>query len=453
MLKPIQLKNGLTVLKLPRTGAKNFIVGFVACTGASVENHFHPGVSYLVERMFHYGTDKHPSPRYLHTALEGMGAKFYSETTHELTHYYLSVPSYHQFKAISVLSEIIQHSYFDEQDLQKEKRLQIDTLNYLSGQTQPSSISQLALDNLYYGTPLSFPLRGAIDSLVSVTRDDLLTYLDHQYKPSTSYLVISGDFETKNIMDLITQEWGYWNPKNKPHQSNPEENFAIQGALPRIMYKQRGQSHTDVTFAFVLDQGYQPSLQNLEADSAADVDLDKIKEEHLAHTARVLVLNTLLGQGYTSRLWIKGVEDEMFFNTIHSEVVSFKHTGYLQITGVTSNSQFTFALEAVLSVLDALKQTTVSINELAKAKEFLKGQLILDHEDLFFATYWQVAHHLGSELEYDLDDLLAAIKQVDAAALRALALDIFVPHRLTITTVGTAKETRIVDKLITKYLA
>lgn len=451
MLKPIQLKNGLTVLKLPRTGAKNFIVGFIARTGASVENKFHPGVSHLVERLFHYGTDKHPSPRYLHTALEGMGAKFYSETTHELTHYYLSVPSYHQFKAISVLSEIIQHSYFDEQDLTKEKSLQIDALSYLHNQPAQSLISQLALDNLYYATPLSFPLRGAIDSLVSVTRQDVLTYLDHQYKPSTSYLVIAGDFETKNVLDLITQEWGYWNPKNKAHQTNAEEDFAIQGQLPRIMYKQRGQSHTDLTFAFLLDQGYQPNLAGVEVDE--NIDLEEIKQTRLVEMARALVLNTLLGQGYTSRLWIKGVEDEMFFNTIQSEIVYFKYTGFLQITGITSNSQFTFALEAVLSVLDALKQTTVSINELAKAKEYLKGQLILEHEDLFFATYWQVAHYLGSELEYDLGELVDAIGKVDAASLRALALDIFIPSRLTITTVGTAKETRIVDKLIAKYLA
>lgn len=455
MLKPLQLKNGLTVLKLPKSNSKNFIVGFIAKTGSSAENQFHPGVSHLVERLFHYGTDKHPSPRHLNTALEGMGAKFFSETTHELTHYYLSVPSHHQFKAISVLSEIIQHSYFDDQDVAKEKRLQIESLNYLGDTSNPNGISQIALDNLYFNTPLNYPLKGSIDSLVSVTKQDILDYICHQYRPENSYLVLAGDFETKNILDLITQEWGYWNPKTKPYVANPPEAYEIKGQLPRIMYKQRGQSHTELSIAFLLDEGYQPRIPEIDRGdiSVEDLDIAEITSQKLEQTALILVLNTILGKGFTSRLWTKTVEDEMFFNQISSDMVLFRDTGYLQINGITSNSQFTFALESVLSVLDALKQTTVSINELAKAKEYLKGMILGDHDDLFYSTYWQVNNHINSELIYDIDDLLEKIKRVDAAQIRSLALDIFIPQRMAITTVGTAKETRIVDKLIGRYLS
>jgi predicted Zn-dependent peptidase len=451
MIKPIQLKNGLTVLEIPKAEAKMFIIGFVAQTGASIENKFHLGVSYMVERMLRYGTDKHPSPRHLNTVLESMGAKLYSETTHELTHIYLSVPSVHQYKAISVLSEIIQHSYIDPQDVQKEKRNQMDVVSYLGQETvYKNGVSQLVLDNLYYNTPLSFPLKGAIDSLVSITRDDLVDYINHQFRPEHSFLVIGGEFDTKSVLDLITQEWGYWNPRSKPYQTNEEDAFRIHGPLPRIMYKQKGQSYTDVTFGFLLDHGYKPKIA--QDTDLEDIELEQLKNSQLESTAQLMVLNSVLGSGFTSRLWTKTVEDEMFFNQIASSLVYFKHTGFLQISGSTSNSQFTFALESILSVLDALKKTTVSINELAKAKEQLKGILINDHEDLFYATYWQICNFIGSELEYDLHELLEKIQQVDAATIRSLALDIFIPQRLAITTIGTAKETRIVDKLIEKYL-
>ncbi len=454
MLKPIQLKNNLTVIKVPKNNAKTFIVGFVAGTGAAIEKEFHPGISFLVERLFRYGTDKHPSPRHLNTALESIGGTFYSETSHELTHYYLSVPSYHQHKAISVLSEIIQHSYFDEKDIQKEKRLQVEAQNYLNYADSTSNISSLALENLFVNTPLSNSIHGTIDTIVSIDRKDVLEYINHQYKPQNSYLILSGDFETKSIMDLVNQEWGYWNPKNKPYRSIEPENYYIQGELPRIMYKQRGQSHTDLTFAFLLDSGFRPTLPAIQtAEEEANTDWEQIKEHHLNKLAILMVLNAVLGEGFTSRLWSKSVEDEMFFNIITSEIINFKYTGYLQIHGRTSNSQFTFALESVLSVLDALKQTTVSINELAKAKEFLKGKLINEHEDLFFASYWQATNFIHSELNYSLDDLLEKIHKVEAAQVRALALDLFIPQRMAITTVGTAKETRIVDKLIRKYLS
>lgn len=453
MLKPQQLKNGLTVIKIPKTNAKTFIAGFVASSGAAIENTFHPGISFLVERLFRYGTDKHPSPRHLNTALESIGGTFYSETSHELTHYYLSVPSYHQYKAISVLSEIIQHSYFDEQDIEKEKKLQIDAHHYLSSNETSGNISSLALENLYINTPLSNSIHGSIDTIISIDRKDVLDYINHQYKPENSYLLLSGDFETKNLMELVDQEWGYWNPKHKPFKKIEPENYYIQGELPRIMYKQRGQSHTDLAFAFLMDSGFQPAVPAMTLESDEEIDWDQIKEHHLTKGSILMVLNTILGEGYTSRLWSKSVEDEMFFNTISSEIVNFKYTGFLQINGRTSNSQFTFALESVLSVLDALKQTTVSINELAKAKEFLKSRLINEHEDLFFATYWQATNYIHSGLNYNLDDLLEKIHKVEAAQIRSLALDLFIPQRMAITTVGTAKETRIVDKLIRKYLS
>ena len=103
--------------------------------------------------------------------------------------------------------------------------------------------------------------------------------------------------------------------------------------------------------------------------------------------------------------------------------------------------------------MEALKKTTVSINELSKAKEYLKGRLILEQEDLLASTIWQINYLVGSGLTFELQDLLNKIDKVDAASLRSLALDLFVPSRMSLTTVGPAKETKLVNKLILKYLA
>lgn len=124
MLKPVTLKNGLTILRLPQNNTKLFTVGFVANTGTAIEKDNYPlGISHLVERMFWCGTDKHPSKRSLNSALEAIGGNYISITGHELTEYYITVPEQHQFKAVSMLAEIIQHSYFDSNDLEREKRV------------------------------------------------------------------------------------------------------------------------------------------------------------------------------------------------------------------------------------------------------------------------------------------------------------------------------------------
>ncbi len=452
MLKPVVLKNGLTVLKFPKPGSNIFLTGFIASTGSAMEEGYFPqGISHLVERMFWCGTDKHTSTRSLNLTLEGMGGNFTSQVNQELTQFYLTVPSYHQFKAASMLAELIQRSYFDARDLDREKRNIVEELKDFE-ETLESDHTRLALSNLYAKYNLGFPIEGTIDSVMSISHEDVQEYIAHQYRPDKSFLVIAGNFDNKSIMELIEQEWNYWNPRLKKHIEPFEFHKEDIGELPRVVYRQRGFAQTQLVFGFLLDEGMQSPALAKQEENPLNVDTKAILDKMLIKWADLLILNTILGQGLSSRLWAKGVEEELLFNKIYSEVVRFRATGLLQIAGSIDNSQFSFGLESILSVLEALKKTTVSINELSKAKEYLKGKLILSHEDLLGATSWQVENLIGSELTFELDDLLEKIDRVEAPAIRSLASDLFTAERMTITTLGTAKETRLVDKLIRKYL-
>jgi predicted Zn-dependent peptidase len=457
MLKPLVLKNGLTIIRIPKTGTSTFLTGFITMSGSSHEaGEFPQGISHLVERLFQYGTDKHPSSKSLNVALESIGASFYSHTGQEMTEYYLTVPTAHQYKAVSVLSEIMQHSYFELKDIEQEKQNIVEQLKNYDNPNQETA-SPLALSNLYLNHSLGLPVIGAIETVMNIKKADIDNYLFHQYHTNRSYLILAGNFDNKSIMELVDQEWSYWNPKNRKFVEQMPVTEEVLGQLPSVQYRQRGLGYTEIAVAFLLPEGMKPVGQ-MEPDENGvqpeytDEDIEKIKDRKLTDLAELMVLNTVLGQGYSSRLWSKGVEDELFFSRIQSDLIQFTNTGYLQINGITENSQFTFALECVLSSVDALKKTTVSINELAKSKEYLKGRLIMENESLLGSTMWQCHNLLGSSLIYELEDLIAKINKVEANAVRALALDLFVPERMAITTLGTAKETRLVEKLISKYI-
>jgi predicted Zn-dependent peptidase len=454
MLKPIILKNGLTVIKLPKTSSKMFITGFVTLSGSAQENeNFPQGMSRFVEKLFRYGTDKHPSAKNLTTALEGIGADYFSKTNQELTQHYISVPSNHQYKAVSMLAEIIQHSYFDQKDIEREKNSTVEYLKMF--ENTDGKGSPLALSNLYINHSLGLPVEGSIETLTSIKKTDVDNYMFHQYHTNRSYVIIAGNYDNKTLMDLVDQEWAYWNPKNRRFVEPAEFNYADAGVLPRIQYRQRGLPYTELVISFLLDEGMKPKYeQNPTEDTKelTDGEIDELKDRKLQLDAELMVMNTILGQGFSSRLWSKGVEEEMFFNSISSDLIKFQNTGYLQIQGKTENAQFTFALECIFAALDSLKQTTVSINELAKAKEYLKGRLIMESENILASTLWQIETMLSSSLIYDIDDLISKINKVEASSIRARALDLFIPQRMAITTLGTAKETRLVDKLISKYI-
>ncbi len=453
MLKPVKLKNGLTVLKFPKPSSNTILVGYVAASGSSVEFDKWPsGTSYFLDRMFRYGTDKNPSPKSMTKALEGVGGTYYGVPGQEITQHYIITPSYHQYKATSMMAEIIQHSYFDEKDIEKEKYNLVEFLK--QGEFHDlQDASQLALSNLYMDSPLSSPIMGTVDSIIDISEKSLNDYFAHQYRPDKSYLVFAGNFDNKGLMELIDQEWAYWNPTSRVNIPLPPVNRGDLGDMPRVHYKQRGIPYTDISFSFVFDEGYAIKSEPEKGDEEVDEkEIEKKQSIKLKDLAYLLVLNSLIGMGRSSRLWSKAVDEEMLFSNVQSDLVLFKNTGYLQIEGRTENSQFTFALEAVLGVLESLKKTTISINELAKVKEFVKGCLIKNHEDLLYSTMWQVENIISSEFVYELDDLIKLINKVDSNQLRSMAMDLFVPQRMTITTLGTAKETRLVEKLIRKYL-
>lgn len=418
------------------------------------DGNFPQGISTLVEKLFWRGTYKHPSSKHLYNTLESLGGSFTSFTTQESTHFYIEVPVYNQYKVISFLSEIIQRSYFDPRDIETEKKVLIEQLKVYN-QSMEYEINQASISNLYSESSLGLPIEGFIDTINTISQTEIMEYLAHQYCPNLCSIVMAGNFETKKTLELLEQEWSVWNPKTRKQitPQNPE----ISGEFPKLNYRQRGISQTFMSIDFVLDEGYRPIAQLEDIEEKTEIKDEKEQkletENRVQNLANLMVLNAILGQGYSSRLYLKGIEEEMLFNNIESRLNYFTNTSYFQIIGSTDNLQFSFGLECVLSSLDSLRKTTVSINELAKAKNYLKGKLIRDHENLLLSTIWSVDNYLGSGLTYDIEKVVEKIDKVESPIIRSLALDLFIPERMSITTLGTAKENRLVDKLIKKYLS
>ncbi len=453
MLKPTGLKNGINIVRIPRTNCNTVVVGLVVNTGSAVEDGYFPqGISHLVERIFWRGTYKHSSSKHLNLALESMGGSFYSFTTQETIQFYITVPASNQYKAISFLAEIIQRSYFDARDVENEKKILIEEQKQ-ANQNMDQEIQDISLANLYSNSSLGLPVNGFIESINQIDHSQVLDYLSHQFVPNKTTVVIAGNFDSKRTMELIEQEWSVWNPKTKKF-IDPILNNDDNRELPKIHYRQRGVAQTHLAVNFVLDEGLKPLLvmQNPEGEQEIVEPTQEMIESRIHQMVVLLVLNAILGQGFSSRLWTKGIEEELLFNKVESNLVYFSNSSFLTILANTENLQFSFGLECIMSILDSLKRTAVSINEIAKAKEFLKGKFILEHENLLSHVLWQMDNYVNSGTVYEISDILEKIDKVESAQVRSMALDLFVPQRLSISTLGTAKETRLVDKLIKKYL-
>jgi predicted Zn-dependent peptidase len=146
------------------------------------------------------------------------------------------------------------------------------------------------------------------------------------------------------------------------------------------------------------------------------------------------------------------VEEDAIFDTVSTEVVMHSRSGFFHISAVTDSAQFGTALETMLSAVDALRKINIPQGELDKAKEMAKGKLVIDHEDLLYNTQWLSENMIMSGLTFTLEDLLKEVNRVDSNSLRKFAQKLFHAGNFFLTTLGTSKESSVIEKLVEKYL-
>jgi len=442
MLKPIVLKNNLTVLRLPKASSRTCVVGFVVATGSSHEYGFFPqGITFLIERMFFRGSSKYPNQRALSLAIEAIGGEFESLTTEEHIHFYIQAPNEHQNKALAILSEIIQNSLFDTLTLEREKKKIMEEIRFGEEKVQ-ETLSNTVMNDVFADSGLGQPLKGTIDSILSITQEDILEYLAHQFTNEKSYLILGGNFDNKSLLEKVDQEWMHYNPRNKRFLDTPEitATDSFDRDFPIINYRQRGLSQTFLVLSFL--------------DRKIDSETNKpiSPKDRIVQMVHESFLACLLGDGIASKLWLKVVEDEVLAHFVNCRAEQYSLASVMEIQAIVDNSQFTFALESLLSVLESLKKTTVSINEIAKTKEILKGKWIMQQESTVAEIIWQMDNYLSLGELITLEDIYNIVDDIDAIIIRDLANFLFSPDKLIMTTLGTAKETRLVEKLVKRYL-
>jgi predicted Zn-dependent peptidase len=454
--KTVILKNNLEVILSPHQGSRTTIIGFVVDTGTGVEEGFFPnGINHIVEKLFWFGTDKYTTARQLSVYLEAIGATIHSSVSFESFQIYLEVPDYNASKAITLLADIIQNSHFESSDVENIKK-QLKERYFSSADSVNWNEGRDYLQNyLYWQVEESSQSFLSLESLMSIKREDVLDYIAHQFHPSRCKLVINGNTSSNlQLMELIDQEWSFWNVKNKRFVDCLElrhEEWVLN--LPHINYRQRGSYNTEIHFGFLVDSN--PHSRFYDTETGARLDqksIEKILPQYLLDNAKLMILNQILGTGLSSKLWLKGVEEDMLFSAIGSEFNNLNNLQYIYIYGVSENNQFTFSLESVLGVLENLKRSTISIHEISRAREAIKSKLVMMQDNPLVRTVWETENYLKTGAIIAVEDYIAALTKVQASEIRSISIDIFNPNRLIGFILGTSKETRIVDKLVSKHL-
>ncbi len=404
------LPNGLRVVIIDTKAFPSASALLLVGTGSRYEANANNGIAHFFEHMAFKGSSSYPDAMTLSSTVEGVGGEFNAFTSKEYTGYWIKAPTKHIEIMTDVLADMVQRPLLKEDEIEKEKGVIVEEINMY--EDMPARKVAEVYDSLLYKTsPLGFDTLGTKDTVTSFTRETFNNYLQSYYYPNNSVFVIAGGLsDFKNSKELIKEKFGKWGKTSSPTYTK----YVDTQNKPEIAVhtKKTEQAHFVLGFrSFSYFDKRKPILN---------------------------VLATLLGGGMSSRLFHEVRERRGLCYYISTERDSYADTGtiYTRAGVATKQSVVEEAIQVTLDQHSAVAEGDINDVELTRAKELLKGRIILSLEDSFSTAYFFGKRKLTENKVESLESVLESIEKVTKEQVTKLANELFVSSKLNIAVVG-----------------
>ena len=393
------LSNGLRIVHLPSVSPVSYC-GFAINAGTRDEAANEFGLAHFVEHMIFKGTEKRKSWHILNR-MENVGGELNAYTTKEETFVYSIFMEEHFRRAFELLTDLVFHSQFPEQEIEKEVDVILDEIN--SYEDSPSELIYDEFENLLFeGHALGHNILGNEQSLLSFDTNTGKSFLRRFYVPENMVFFSMGRIPFKKVIQMaesLLSDIDY--PMVSRNRVIPEKIVSVNR-----------QVHKDTHQAHVLIGGRAYSMYN---------------EKRLS----LFLLNNLLGgPGMNSRLNISLREKHGLVYNVESNVTSYTDTGVATIYFGTDPKNKNKAIRLVHKELDRLREQKLSTTQLSAAKKQLIGQLGVsgdNREGLFLGLGKSFLHYN----RYDtLPEVFEKVEKLTAEQIQEVANEIFAPEQL-----------------------
>ena len=391
-----QLRGGarLVVETMPQRLSASVV--FMFAGGSRLEDDRLAGVSHFIEHLFFKGTQKRPTSKEIADAVEGVGGFINASTDKELTAYWARVPSEHLGLGFDVLFDIIANSKLDPADVERERMVILEELRMY--QDQPQDLVQNLFEELIWPDhALGRDIAGTEESVSRLTRDEILEYADAHYRLPNLVIGAAGSLDEAATVQLVSS--GLSLPPALNGSVPAIEPAPLAG--PRALVRRRNTEQAHICLGARAFSYLHPDRHALD------------------------LLNTVLGEGMSSRLFLNIRERLGLAYDVHSFTQKHRDTGYLGVYIGVEPKKAVDAVNAVMAELAALSETEVAAEELARAKEFTKGRLRLELETTNGVSFWLTYQELLLGHIISIEEELAQVDAVSAADVQRVARDVF----------------------------
>ena len=398
------LGNGVRLVTERMPHVRSISIGVWLTRGSRHETDEWGGIAHFVEHMLFKGTADR-SAEDIAQSIDSIGGQLDAFTAKEYASYYIKVLDEHLPLAIDILSDIVLHPAFSPADIDREKKVVLEEIKMVED-TPDDLVHELFTKSLWEGHPLGRPILGSPETVESFSPESLRTYFSSAYAAPNFIVSAAGNLEHARVRDLVAQAFA----QSRTEGGRPAE--CPPAVVPQIVIrdKELEQSHICVgTGSYAQDHD----------------------DRYVSY-----ILNTVLGGSMSSRLFQNVREKRGLAYAVFSGLSAYRDAGAFTVYAGCASSAVGQVIDLIVEELRGIKQAPVSDAELRRAKDHLKGSLMLSLEN----TASRMSHLARQEIYFDrqfsLDETLAGIERITPDDMLRVARDLFSNGSLAATVLG-----------------
>jgi predicted Zn-dependent peptidase len=404
--------NGLTVLSEKMDHIRSVSMGIWVKSGSRHEDPRVNGISHFVEHMVFKGTS-HRTAEDIARQVDSIGGNMDAFTGKETICFNVKVLDEHLPVAVDVLSDMVLHPVFDGKEIIRERGVILEEIK-MDEDNPDYLVHEIFTQNFFKDHPLGKPILGTKETVRRFDQEAILDYYGGKFAPGNMIISAAGSLDHHEFVELLRERFGQLPAgTNGWHDTPPKTNSRI------ILRNKKSLEQVQICVGV-------PSYS-------------------ISHDRRYVtyVLNTLLGGGMSSRLFQNVREKQGLVYSIFSELNPFRDAGMLSVYAGTSRESASKVVRAIVNEFHQLKTVAITEDELKRAKDQLKGSLMLSLE----SSTARMSNLARQEMYYDhfinMDEIIKRIQAVTVEDLLRSANELFQPELIAVTVLGNLNGLKI----------
>ncbi|NLC16408.1 MAG: insulinase family protein [Clostridiales bacterium] len=384
MHKMISYPNGLRLIMKKLDFLRSVSVGVWVGAGSAYEKNNINGISHFIEHMLFKGTSNRSSFD-IADSIDKIGGQINAFTAKEVTCYYTKSIDEHLEKCIDILSDMFFNSTFDENELEKEKKVVLEEISMV--EDSPEDVCHENLAKLFFeGNPLEQPIVGTAENVNNFDKDKLKKFMFSHYCPQNIVIAVAGNFDFDKLAELIDK---YFNQKFEGQENCLKAEPAPKHAsVPKTGCKIKQIEQASIAIGFP-----SPMFNTKESNP-------------------MMIASNVLGGSMSSRLFQKIREELGLAYSVYSYMSSYKNNGIFSFYCGTNPQNIEKAVKTVIDELKKFLKDGINDDEFERGKEQLKGNIILGQENTTSIMNVYGKMLLVSDQIFDLDQKLKEINSI-----------------------------------------